>query len=175
MLKKDREAFLDLVTGEPQRVAHAVAYFDTLERGHFEDHPPSRKLVREHLDALVTLWHANDIEGARDWALQFVADAQVASPKTKPLVIAALSDPSCSFLPTTLYLMGTMPGLFMDTGPLLRALARHPDREVRWRVAWLISMFQHIDSDMTAAIALLEQDPDHTTQVYVRACRTRTQ
>ena len=174
MLKRDREAFLELVTGKPQRAALAVTYFSALERGHFEDHPLSRKLVQEHLDALVAVWNANNVTGARDWVLQFIADAQVASQKTKPLVISALSDPSCSFLPTVLYLMGTMPDLFTDAGPLLKALARHTDREVRWRVAWLISNFRHMDSDMTATIALLEQDPDHTTQVYVRACRAKT-
>ncbi|MBA4018528.1 MAG: hypothetical protein C0483_15275 [Pirellula sp.] len=162
-----------MVSGDAERATGAVAYFDALERGHLEEHPLSKKLVLENIDALLMLWHEGRVPGGRTWVLQFVADAHIASLATKPLVVSALSEPSCAFLPTVLYLMGTEPDLFSDTGQYMQALSRHPDREVRWRVAWFISKLRYRDDEMYAAIQVLEQDPDPTTQVYVRECRVK--
>lgn len=173
VLKKDREAFALLTSGDRASAVEAVAYFNSLEPGHLEDHPLSRKLVQDSLGALVSLWSEDQVPGVREWVLQFVAAAQVASEATKPLVAAALSDPSCRFLPTVLYLMGTKPSLFADVGEPLRALAAHPDPEVRWRVAWFISKLPRVNSEVSGALALLERDPHPTTQVYVRACRAK--
>ncbi|WP_282272763.1 hypothetical protein [Stenotrophomonas sp. PS02298] len=173
MLKKDREAFALFASGDPSQIARAIAYFQSLEPGHFDDHPLSRKMVAENLGVLVDLWHSNRVPGTRDWVVQFVADAQLASELTKPLVATALLDPSCAFLPTVLYLMGTRPALFADLGVPLTALATHSDPEVRWRVAWFISKVPRLDADLAAAVALLERDTHATTQVYVRACRAK--
>ena len=170
MLKRDRQAFIDLVSQDPQKIRDAVVDLNRRELGHFEDHPVSAKLVRENLPSLVRLWSENPVEGCRDWVLQFVADAGVADASVKHLILAALCDERCTFLPTVLYLMSTNAGLFADVGDHLLPLANHSDREVRWRVAYFISKVPIPDAGMRQAIAVLSSDPDETTQDYVRAC-----
>lgn len=171
MLKNDQEVFLDLVSGEESRIKKALTEIKARERGHFEDHPMSTKLVREHLPALLHLWRENPIDGCREWAFQFIADARVVDPQVKPLIVASLSEQNCRYLPTVLYLMSTKPGLFDDIGALLVPLAGNPDREVRWRVAYVISKMKTLDAGMRQALAILRTDKDHTTQVYVEAAK----
>jgi len=171
VLIKDQQAFLDFVSGERSRIENALKELEARERGHFEDHPMSPKLVKAHLSALVALWHRNPVEGCRDWAFQFVADARVVDPSVKPLITSALADKSCTYLPTALYLMSTRTDLFADVGELLLPLASSPDREVRWRVAYVISKMKTLDTGMRQALRILRDDKDHTTQVYVEACK----
>jgi hypothetical protein len=173
MLKKDKEDFLAFVSGDLVLTQKAVDSLNAREKGHFEDHPMSSKFVKQYLNELVNLWRESSVGGAREWTLQFIADAGVSNENTKPLIVAALSDPSCPFLPTVIYLMSTSPNLFADSGKYLLPLASHPDREVRWRVAYFISKVKSPDQDMKRCIELLKQDRDDTTQVYVRACAGR--
>ncbi len=56
-------------------------------------------------------------------------------------------------------------------GALLVPLASNPDREVRWRVAYLISKMKALDPGMRQALAILRTDKDRTTQVYVEASK----
>lgn len=74
-----------------------------------------------------------------EWVSQFIADARVVDSAVKPLVVSSLSDKNCKHLPTVLHLMCTRANLFGDIGALLVPLASNPDREIRWRVAYLIS------------------------------------
>lgn len=170
MLKKDKEAFLDFVSGDPARMRPALSHFVSQEKGHFEDHPPSSTLVRAHVPALMQLWHSEAAPECRSWIVQFIADAGVISAPVKPIVLSALRDPACTYLPTLLYLIGTEPALFHDIGPELKTLARHHDREVRWRVAYVISKMKEPSTEMRAAVAILKGDRDQTTQTYVREC-----
>lgn len=170
MLKHDKEAFLALVSGDDEKVRAALEELNARELGHFEDHPVSAKLVKENLPSLIKVWNETTDPTCREWVLQFVADARVADPTVKPLVVNALSDPKTRFLPTVLYLMGTQPALFADVGELLVPLAHHPDEGVRWRVAWFISNVRNPDSSMRKAILMLRNDAYDTTQVYVREC-----
>lgn len=173
MLKSDKEAFLALVSGDEERVRLAQEELGARELGHFEDHPVSAKLVKEHLPALMELWNSTTDSTCREWVLQFVANARVAEPAVKPLVIDALSDPMSPLLPTVLYLMGTQPALFADVGELLVPLAQNPDDGVRWRVAWFISKVRSPDPLMRNAIQMLKNDAYDTTQVYVRECLSK--
>lgn len=170
MLKRDKEDFLSFVSGDPASLTASVASLNAREKGHFEDHPLSAKLIKENVEELLAVWSSNSVAGARDWVLQFVADAGVADSRVKPIIISALSDKSCDFLPTVLYTMSTSPALFEDCGDLLIGLAEHPDREVRWRVAYFISKVRNKSQSMLSAIELLKKDRYDTTQVYVRAC-----
>lgn len=165
MLKQDKEDFIAFASGDREHTAQVVQRLNARELGHFEAHPLSSKLVRQHLADLVSLWNDNPVPGAHDWVLQFVADAQVC-----PMIQAALADKDCPFLPTVLYTMSTAPALFEDCGDLLPALASHPDHEVRWRVAYFISKVRNRSEPMVRTINLLKSDPCDTTQVYVRAC-----
>jgi hypothetical protein len=174
MLKKDREAVFDLVSGDLARIGHAVAELNRRPPGHFEDHPISPKLVREQLAAFVQLWESNPVSGCRDWILQFIADAQIADQSVRPLIISALDEDGCQFLPTVIYLMSTKPELFSDVGGQLLRLSTHPDREVRWRIAYFISKVLRPDVGMRKAIDVLATDSDETTQVYIRECRNRS-
>jgi|GEM_PF-5716556 hypothetical protein len=173
MLKKDKEDFLALVSGDATLTQKAVESLKSRERGHFEDHPMSSKFVKQYLNELVDVWRNSPNDGAREWTLQFIADAGVANEHTKPLICAALSDRSCMFLPTVIYLMSTSPELFADSGSYLVPLTSHPDREVRWRVAYFISKLKSPDQDMKKCIEYLKSDRDGTTQLYVRACAGR--
>lgn len=173
MLKQDKEDFIAFASGDRGRMAQLVQGLKDRELGHFEDHPLSAKLVRQHLAGLVSVWNDNPVPGARDWVLQFVADAQIADAQVRPMVQAALADKDCPFLPTVLYTMSTAPALFEDCGDLLLTLASHPDHAVRWRVAYFIFKVRNRSESMVRAIQLLKDapdDPDGTTQVYVRAC-----
>jgi hypothetical protein len=156
MLKQDKEDFVAFASGGREHTAQVVRRLNARALGHFEDHPLSTKLVRQHLAGLVSLWNDNPVPGARDWVLQFVADAQIANAQVRPMV--------------QLYTMGTAPALFEDCGDLLLALASHPDHEVRWRVAYFISRVRNRSEPMVRAIHLLKLDRYDTTQVYVRAC-----
>lgn len=170
MLKQDKEDFIAFASGDRGRMAQVVQSLNARTPGHFEDHPLSAQLVRKHLAGLVSIWNDNPVPGARDWVLQFIADAQIADAQIRPMVQAALADQGCRFLPTVLYTMGTAPVLFEDCGDLLLALASHPDHEVRWRVAYFISKVRNRSESMVRAIHLLKLDRYDTTQVYVRAC-----
>ncbi|MES2610278.1 MAG: hypothetical protein V4679_08565 [Pseudomonadota bacterium] len=168
MLKQDKEDLIAFASGDRGHLAQVVQSLNAREPGHFEDRPLSAKPVRQHLAGLVSLWNDNPVPGARDWVLQFIADAQIADAQVRPMVQAALADKGCRFLPTVLYTMG--PALFEDCGDLLLALANHPDHEVRWRVAYFISKVRNRSESMVRAIHLLKLDRYDTTQVYVRAC-----
>ena len=170
MLKRDKEAFLALISGDDDKVRRALEELNSRELGHFEDHPVSAKLIKEHLPALINLWNASSDGTCREWVLQFIADAGVAEPAVKPLVLQALSDPKSRLLPSVLYLMGTQPALFADVGELLVPLVRHPDEAVRWRIAWFISKVRSASPSMMKAIQTLKGDTYDTTQVYVREC-----
>jgi hypothetical protein len=173
MLKKDKQTFLDLVSGDLSRVVSALRDLDGLARGHFEDHPMSPKFIKEHMPLLVQLWEKNPAPGVREWAAQFIADAGIADSTVKPLIVAELANPQCKHIPTLLYLVGTSPDTFADIGSVLLGLASHPDIEVRWRVAYVISKMRIPDEDMNQAIKILKKEDDHTTQVYVQECRKR--
>lgn len=170
MLKQDKEDFIAFASGDREHTAQVVQRLNARGLGHFEDHPLSAKLVRQHLAGLVSLWNDNPVPGARDWVLQFIADAQIADAQVRLMIREALADKDCPFLPTVLYTMGTAPALFEDCGDLLLALASHPDHEVRWRVAYFISKVRNRSESMVRAIHLLKLDRYDTTQVYVRAC-----
>lgn len=174
MLKQDRQTFLKFVSGERQSVEAAVADLNSRERGHFEDHPMSSRFVADHIASLIQLWNENSVPGCREWVAQFVADAKLADSRVKPLIVTELGNPDCRCLPTLLYLVSTNPDTFSDSGYLLLDLARHFDREVRWRVAYVMSKMQELDSDMRQAVQILKADSDHTTQIYVRECEKRT-
>lgn len=171
MLRKDQQVFLDFVSGQNPRIENALLELKARERGHFEDHPMSAKLVKEHLNSLIHLWHENPVDGCREWVSQFIADARVVDSAVKPLVVSSLSDENCKRLPTVLNLMRPRANLFGDIGALLVPLASNPDREVRWRVEYLISRMRALDLGMRQALALLETDKDDTTRVYVEACK----
>ena len=173
MLKKDKMAFLDFVSGDTDRMRLALAHFASQEAGHFEDHPPSLSLVRSHITDLVRLWNSETDPECRSWIVQFIADAGVVDSTLKPIVLSALRDVQGQFLPTLLYLVGTMPVLFTDIGPELSVLARHSDREVRWRVAYVISKMKILSPEMRTAVAILRNDRDPTTEVYVQECEKR--
>jgi hypothetical protein len=170
MLKRDKETFLRLVTGDPQLQADAIADLNTRPVGHFEDHPIAAKLVRENLSLLLDLWKGNPVNGCQDWVLQFIADAQIVDVRIKPVVIGAMTNDQCAILPTVLYLIGRTPDHFQDIGPHLRKLARHADLEVRWRVAWVASQMPVIDEATREALDILSREADPTTQQYVLAC-----
>jgi hypothetical protein len=175
MLKQDKQTFLEFVSGEAQRVETALADLNSRERGHFENHPMSSRFIAEHIQPLIQLWNDNPVSGCREWVAQFLADARVADQRIKPLIAAQLADLDCRHLPTLLYLVGTQPGTFGDIGHLLLGLARHPDKEVRWRVAWAISKMGEIDTAMRQAIQVLKAENDHTAQVYVAECEKRAE
>jgi len=170
MLKRDKDVFMALVSGDNDQVRAALLELSARESGHFEDHPISRKLVKEHLAQLVELWHLNPVDGCRDWALQFVADSGLSEPAVKPLILAALADPMCAFLPTVLYLMSTQPLLYEDVGSLLIPLTKHADEQVRWRVAYFAAQLKSRSADIRAAIDALRSDPFDLTKIYVRQC-----
>jgi hypothetical protein len=167
MLKIDRIAFEKLLSGDPLSVRDAIAELNSRPNGHFEDHLPSIKFVRENRSKLNQLWAANPVEGCRDWVIQLLADTQLIDKDSKPFVIEALKNRSCSFVPTLLYAMSLNPDLFTDTDKQLLELASHPDREVRWRVAYLLSKLRCPTELMYAAIDRLRTDGDDTTRVYV--------
>jgi len=171
VLAADKKVFLDFTSGDSEKIKTALAHLEALPLGHFEDHPLSRKLVLSGFDALVALWNSDVAPvGCRRWIAQLVADARIAATGVKPIVQQALGDRSCSYLPTLLYLIGSNPESFEGIGESLLPLASHPDREVRWRVAWAISKMKQRDSHMMQAIKILARDPDSTTKVYVREC-----
>ena len=64
MLRK--QVFLNFVSGQNPRIERALPELKARERGHFEDHPISAKLVKEHLNSLIYLWHENPVDGCRD-------------------------------------------------------------------------------------------------------------
>ena len=173
MLKVDRIAFSKFVSGNLDELVEAVAYFEALDLGHLEDHPLSRKMVRENLSRLIEIWHRNEIPEARAWVLQFIADAGVASVETKPLVVSALALSNCTFLPTVLWLMCSAPALFADAGEHLKRLAAHRDPQVRWRVACFISKVFQPDSEMAETVSILENDPEPLTRTYVNLIRAK--
>jgi hypothetical protein len=171
MLKKDKIAFEDFVSRDPHRQQRALAYFESLELGYFEDHPLSKKLIKEHIVNLIEIWNESDTPKTRDWIVQFIADAGVANTSVKPIILSGLRDPSCPYLPTLLYLIGNSPELFADIGSELDGLAKHPESDVRWRVAWVISKMKDISPEMRSALRILENDPFPTTITYVRICK----
>jgi hypothetical protein len=174
MLRKDKEDFLAFVSGDLALTQKAIDSLNSRMRGHFEDNPMSSKLVKQYMNELIDVWSNTAIVGARQWVLQFVADAGAANEQIKPLVYAALSDSSCTFLPVVIYLMTTAPGLFGDSGGYLLPLASHRDRGVRWRIAYFLSIVKGQDEDIKKCIELLSQDKDETTQLYVNEWRRLT-
>lgn len=56
MLAADKKRFLDFASGDSDRIKSALAQLEARPRGHFEDHPLSRKMVLSGFDALVALW-----------------------------------------------------------------------------------------------------------------------
>jgi hypothetical protein len=173
MLKRDKQTFLEFISRDRRRMEAALTDLNARERGHFEDHPMSSRFIAEHIPSLIQIWRVSSVSGCRDWVAQFVADAGVADERLKPLIVSGLSDPSCRRLPTLLYLVSTRPEVFCDVGPLLLELARHPDKEVRWRVAYVISKMRKMDGAMHQAVKILRTESDHTTQVYVREYEKR--
>lgn len=173
MLKQDKDDFIAFASGSREQMAQVVQRLNAHEPGHFEDHPLSAKLVRQYLAGLIAIWNDDPVPGARDWVLQFFADAQITDAQVRPMIQAALADKECAFLPTVLYTISTAPALFEDCGDLLLTLASHPDHAVRWRVAYFILKVPNRSESMVRAIQLLKDapdDPDGTTQVYVKAC-----
>lgn len=173
MLKRDKEVFLSFVSGDEKKIQDALSELASRELGHFEEHPISARLVKEHLPALIDLWNSNSTAACKGWVLQFIADARISDPVVKPLIVRALGQPNSSILPTVLYLMGTQPSQFSDVGELLIPLTQHRDSSVRWRIAWFISKLQRPSPAMQAAIQALKGDAHGTTQDYVRQCLKR--
>jgi hypothetical protein len=172
MLAKDKELFLEFTSGDPGKVSVALRALDARPAGHFEDHPLARSLVESRLQALIDLWTGDTTpSGAKKWVAQFIADARVGDPAVRAIVEGALSDRSCNYIPTLLFLMGCNANNFMGSGRYLLPLATHPSRDVRWRVAWVISKMKMRDSQMLEALRILAGDSDPATQTYVRECR----
>jgi hypothetical protein len=169
MLKTDKEALIDLVSGDVERGMRAVAHLDALEKGHFEDHRVSAALVREKAHELAAICKCGSVQGAKRWAVQFLAEARVMTAAVKNAVLETAREPACSFLPSVLYLIGSNVAEFEDAGPELETLSGHADPEVRWRVAWVISRMRNRDVSVRRALANLCGDTHPTTQVYVRA------
>jgi hypothetical protein len=167
MLKIDRIAFEKLLSGNPHDVREAIAELNSRPLGHFEDHTPSIKFVRENRSKLNQLWEANLVEGCRDWVIQLLADTQLIDHDSKSMVVYSLQDRNCKFIPTLLYAMSLTPDTFADVDNQLLELASHPDREVRWRVAYFISKVRCPTQIMFDTLESLRMDTDETTCVYV--------
>ena len=173
MLKKDKVAFEDFVAPDPARKSQGLAHFEALEVGHLEDHPLSKKIVQAHLGRLIEIWYEAESPKIKEWVVQFIADAGVANQSVKPIIISGLKMSGCGYLPTLLYLVGSSPDLFADSGSQFIELAGNSDVEVRWRVAWAISNMKIIDGDMKEALHILEKDIYPTTRTYIQKCRER--
>lgn len=167
MLKRDKQEFLAFVSQNTEKVQAAVNYFQVCEHGHFEEHPIARSLLLKHIDDLVALWNTHADPEVRNWVIQFIAESSIVTAKTQAIVLAALMFDSASTLRLALYAIANNSRLFEDTGDRLLSLTRHPDYEVRWRVAYVLHYMQNRSDAMLEAIKILKEDNDDLIQTYV--------
>lgn len=171
MLKKDKEYFINFTSDTPSKRSEAIEYFNSLENGHFEDHPPSRKLVKEYIKNLESIVISSSNPDEVDWAIQFCADVEYISPSMKPAIYKLLESGNCSFIPTILWCISRNPEHFIDCGNVFKRLTVNRDREVRWRLPYVILQMPEITDDMVETINMLQNDNDETTQLYIRQCQ----
>ena len=170
MLKIDKDYFYDFISDDSHKRKAAVEYFDALENGHFEDHPTSKKLVKENIKNLESIVLNSEQPLETEWAIQFCADAEYISPAMKPAIYNLLNNGECTFIPTILWCISQNPEHFTDCGTSFITLANHQDREVRWRIPYVILQMPQITDDMIKVISLLSNDTDQTTQLYIKHC-----
>jgi hypothetical protein len=102
MLKADKLLITQLASAEDTERQSAALALQTLPRGHFEDHPPSRKFIQGLQAALLLAYQTSASELVRDWCVQPLADALVMGRKWKASSKRQWQ-PECAFLKTLLY------------------------------------------------------------------------
>jgi hypothetical protein len=170
MLKKDKVAFLDFVSCDKGKRSQATQYFNDIEEGYFEDHPLTKKLVKENITNLEVIISGDGLDVEKEWAIQFCADVEYVSEKMKPEIYNLLSSGSCNFIPVILWCISQNTNTFSDVGPILLSLTNHKDREVRWRIPYVILHMPFITEGMVSAVQDLKKDKDQTTQHYIERC-----
>lgn len=165
MLKADKLLITQLASAKDTERQSAALALQALPRGHFEDHPPSRKFIQGLQAVLLLAYQTSASELVRDWCVQLLADAQVMGAEMEGLVKAALQ-PECAFLKTLLYYISLNPRRFQDCKSQILRLSAHPDEEVRWRCAYVLEMLV-LDYDSDAAtLRGLFADSCETTRTY---------
>lgn len=171
MLKRDKEAFKDFVSSDNNKREEAARYFNNLELGHFEDHPPSKTLVKEHISSLEEIVTNSKSQIETEWAIQFCADVEYINLGMKPLIYKLISSDQCNFIPTILWGISQNSNDFTDVGELLKKLTSHKDREVRWRIPYVMLQMPEFTPSMMEALDMLKYDEDKTTQLYIKQCQ----
>jgi hypothetical protein len=171
MLKADRVHIERLASKDEAIRLSAASELEALELGHFEDHPVSRKLVAERESALVQAFHETASPLVREWVVQVLAEGSARGPGVTELVKSAL-EPHCEFLPTLLYYVYCTPAPFADVKDKVKLLHDHPDEQVRWRCALVLSLLplEH-ERDIDVVRQLLTDRHGATRSYAVEALR----
>ncbi|MBR7745914.1 hypothetical protein [Undibacterium baiyunense] len=165
MLKADKLLIAKLSSDCESQYEQAAHDLAALPRGHFEQHPLSRKYVVEHQNALINNFHQTRNQVVRDWIVQVLADVQARGNDFNQIVKQSLH-PDCSFLTTLLYAMLNDPYAFRDCKETIKLLSTHANAEVRWRCA---SFLEKIPLDYDIDIDSLRRlmvDEDETVRLY---------
>lgn len=174
MLKQDRLLVEHLASGdEPARIA-AAQELETREKGHFEDHPVSHRIVMA-LQAGLVAAHADTSSAlVKKWVTQVLADGSAKGEEIDALVLEAL-EPECTYLPTLLYYVSSNVARFGAHKEKIKALCGHADEQVRWRCALVLShMPQSLSYEIDAAcLRVLALDSYYSARTHaVLALRT---
>lgn len=167
MLKKDKLLVKRLASTDDEVRVAAAGELDQLEKGHFEDHPVSMRLIGDLQPALVAAHVATSSALVKQWITQVLADGHATGTGIDALVLAALT-PGCSYLPTLLYYMWSNCARFEGHKEQIKTLCGHADEQVRWRCALILyhmPLALSYDTD-AACLRALALDAFPTARTY---------